>query len=150
MLKANAGRVCCMLPPGTEPRRSTEMFLLLKGSISKRQLPLQGQTPQGALLNPAVASRRPPCSAMRVLFSILGVFTLLALVPLGKTKAFHARDVKLEAEERTKYVRNLRYQEKVTGQLEEGGRGRTLNTLLLSWAHGTLLALGKGLRYAFL
>jgi hypothetical protein len=36
---------------------------------------------------------------MRVLFSILGVLTLLSIVPLGKTKAFHSRGVKIEVEE---------------------------------------------------
>lgn len=62
---------------------------------------------------------------MRLLLSILGVLTLLSIVPLGKTNAFHSRGMKTEVEEmQGMYVRNLRHGAKEARQLEEGGEGR--------------------------
>lgn len=46
VLKANDSHVHCMLPPGTKPHWNTEMFLLLKGSITMWQLTAPGPRPQ--------------------------------------------------------------------------------------------------------
>lgn len=46
VLKANDGHVHCMPPPGSKPHWNTEMFLLLKGSITMRQLTTPGPKSQ--------------------------------------------------------------------------------------------------------
>lgn len=60
VLKANVGHVRCMLPPGSKPHWSTEMFLLLKGSVTMRQLTTPGPKSQRGSPHSALLIHLPP------------------------------------------------------------------------------------------